>query len=136
MAIEKRLEDQILYEIVLDELEAGKKIKGLWAKAYANAGGENNRVEPLYMQYRVQSIKDLFTSMKIIYDELSKNEIQEYMETPELFTNRNKDTQNCKNDQMTKDQNVKVKQANPENIIAFAIGIVMLLFLGMMFFTK
>ena len=79
MAIEKRLEDQILYEYVLDELEAGIKIKGLWGKAYANSEGDNNKIEPLYMQYRVQSIKDLFTAMKIMYESLSKEQIKEYL---------------------------------------------------------
>lgn len=79
MAIEKRLEDQILYEYVLDELEADIKIKGLWAKAYANSGGDNNKIEPLYMQYRVQSIKDLLTAMKIAYESLSKQQIRTYL---------------------------------------------------------
>lgn len=83
MAIEKRLEDQILYELVLDELEVGIKIKGLWGKAYANSEGDNNKVEPLYMQYRVQSIKDILTAMKIEYEGLSKEKISDYINQPE-----------------------------------------------------
>ena len=78
-AIQKRVEDAILYEYVADELEDGVKVKGLWAKAYAQSGGDSDAVEPLYMQYRVQSIKDLFTAMKIAYEELPKNEISKYL---------------------------------------------------------
>jgi len=73
--IEKRLKDEILFEYVLDELEDDIKVKGLWAKAYANSEGDKNKIEPLYMQYRVQSIKDIFTSIKIAYEELPKERI-------------------------------------------------------------
>ena len=79
IAITNRLEDQILYEYVLDELEDGIKVKGLWAKAYANSEGNSDKVEPLYMQYRAQSIKDIFTAMKIAYQELSKDKIISYL---------------------------------------------------------
>ena len=71
-AIEKRVQDEILYEYVLDETEEGKKIKGLWAKAYALSSGDSDKVEPLYMQYRVQAIKDMFTSLEMMYTELPR----------------------------------------------------------------
>lgn len=77
--ISARFEDEILFEYVLDELEAGIKIRGLWAKAYANAVGDSNAVEPLYMQYRVQSIKDYLVALKIIYKNLSKSELSIYL---------------------------------------------------------
>lgn len=83
MGIEKRLEDQILFEYVLEELEEGVKIKGLWAKAYANSEGDSNKVEPLYMQYRVQSIKDIFTAMELAYEELSKAKIAQLIKNNE-----------------------------------------------------
>ena len=88
-AIQKRVEDAILYEYVADELEDGIKIKGLWAKAYAQSGGDSDAVEPLYMQYRVQSIKDFFTAMKIAYEELPKSKISKYLD--------NQSTQETKN---------------------------------------
>lgn len=31
------------------------------------------------MKYRVQDIKDIFTTMKIVYDEMSKNEIENHL---------------------------------------------------------
>lgn len=70
--IQNRLQDEILYEYVAEEIEENIKNKGLWAKAYAQSEGDLNKVEPLYMQYRVQAIKDVFTSLEIIYSELSR----------------------------------------------------------------
>lgn len=74
-AIENRVEETILYEFVLDEIEAGIKVRGLYAKAMANSDGDMNKANSIYMKYRVQDIKDIFTTMKIAYEEMSKNEI-------------------------------------------------------------
>ena len=74
-AISTRANDEILYEYVFEELEANIKKKGLWAKAYANSDGDESKVEPLYMQYRVQAIKDVFTSLEIMYSELPKSTV-------------------------------------------------------------
>jgi len=78
-AIENRINDEILYEYVIEELEKDIRFKGLWAKAYANSEGNENRVEPLYMQYRVQAIKDTLTSLNILYDELSRQSLFEFI---------------------------------------------------------
>jgi hypothetical protein len=77
--ITDRANDEILYEYVLTELEENIKFKGLWAKAYANSEGNENKIEPLYMQYRVQSIKDSLTSMEIAYNEMAKQELFQYI---------------------------------------------------------
>ena len=74
-AIENRVNDELLYEYVIEELEKNIKIKGLWAKAYANSDGDANKIEPLYMQYRVQAIKDILTSIEIAYDEISRQKL-------------------------------------------------------------
>lgn len=65
----------------MDELEAGFKIKGLWAKAYSNSEGNSNKIQPLYMKYRVQAIKDDFTALKIAYNKLSKKELIQYIDS-------------------------------------------------------
>ena len=78
-AIENRVNDELLYEYVIEELESGTKVKGLWAKAYANSDGDSNKIEPLYMQYRVQSIKDIFSSMEILYNELSRQKLFDFI---------------------------------------------------------
>ena len=74
--IANRAEETILYEYVLDELEDGYKVRGLWAKALAMSEGDENKATSLYMQYRVQNIKDFFVSLKIAYEELSKAQIK------------------------------------------------------------
>jgi len=78
-SIENRVNDTLLYEYVIEELENNTKVKGLWAKAYANSDGDSNKIEPLYMQYRVQSIKDVFTSMEILYNELSRQRLFDFI---------------------------------------------------------
>lgn len=67
--------DDILYEYVMEEMEKSEPIKGLWAKAMAHSEGNNDKAKSLYMQYRVQSIKDEFKSVKINYSNLSKEEL-------------------------------------------------------------
>ena len=74
--IANRAEETILYEYVLDELEDGYKVRGLWAKALAMSEGDENKATSLYMQYRVQNIKDFFVSLKIAYEKLSKAQIK------------------------------------------------------------
>ena len=53
-----RLVEEQLYEQVVVELSNGQKRTGLWAKALANCDGVEERAKSLYIQYRVQSIKD------------------------------------------------------------------------------
>ena len=89
IAITNRANDEILYEYVMDELENDFKVKGLWAKAYANSNGDDNKIEPLYMQLRVQAIKDIFTSIDITYDELSRKQLFEFIKNGFKNTNGN-----------------------------------------------
>ena len=67
--------DDLLYEYVLEELEKVEPIKGLWAKAIAHSEGNNEKAKSLYMQYRVQAIKDEFKALKLDYNGLKKEEI-------------------------------------------------------------
>ena len=67
--------DDLLYEYVIDELEEDSLIKGLWAKAIAHSEGNNDKAKSLYIQYRVQSIKDEFNSFGINYTELEKDKL-------------------------------------------------------------
>lgn len=53
-----RLIEEQLYEQVVLELSKGQKRAGLWAKALANCDGVEEKAKSLYIQYRVQSIKD------------------------------------------------------------------------------
>ena len=60
--IEGRDREEIIYASVLEELEKGKKKKGLWAKAIADSEGDKDKIEALYIKYRVQSFEDVMES--------------------------------------------------------------------------
>ena len=53
-----RLSEEKLYEQVAQELKAGKKREGIWVKAMAKTGGDLNKAESMYIELRVQAIKD------------------------------------------------------------------------------
>jgi hypothetical protein len=57
-AIVDRLVEEQLYEQVLREFESGVRRDGLWAKAFQNSQGDEQKANALYIGYRVQSIKD------------------------------------------------------------------------------
>ena len=73
----ERAEDEMLFEYVMDEMEETEPIKGLWAKAIAHSEGNNDKAKSMYMQFRVQSIKDEFDALKILYNEMSKEKLFE-----------------------------------------------------------
>lgn len=53
-----RLLEEQLYEQVVMELSQGQRRNGLWAKAIASSDGSEEKAKSLYIEYRVQSIKD------------------------------------------------------------------------------
>jgi hypothetical protein len=55
---ETRLEDELIYEKILEEMESGFTQKGLYAKAKANSKGDEKEANSLYLKYRLQSLKD------------------------------------------------------------------------------
>lgn len=67
-----RLEEEQLYEQVLQELSRGEKRAGLWAKALANCDGLEQKAESLYIRYRVQSIRDEVEIMEGISEEAER----------------------------------------------------------------
>lgn len=56
-AASRKLEE-LLYEQVIIELSAGHRRDGLWGKAIAKSEGSNERAKSLYIQYRVQALRD------------------------------------------------------------------------------
>lgn len=70
--------DELLYEFVMDEMgQESELIKGLWAKALAHSEGNDSKAKSLYMQYRVQAIKDQLSTLEIGLGDLSKEELFE-----------------------------------------------------------
>lgn len=87
--IQNREDDALLYEYVLTEIESNVILKGLWAKAMALSEGNDNKIQPLYMQYRVQSIKDEFTKLRIAYKELSRDPL--FKKLASIYSTQNTD---------------------------------------------
>jgi len=80
IAISSRTDDELLYEYVLNEIESEVVVKGLWGKAIANSNGSETNAKSIYMKYRVQSIKDIFTAREIAYNELAKPKLFQYIQ--------------------------------------------------------
>jgi hypothetical protein len=53
-----RLMEEQLYSDVVNELQNGIKREGLWAKAIAKSNGSESKAKFLYIEFRVQSMKD------------------------------------------------------------------------------
>ena len=51
-------QEELLYEFVAAELEAGSLRKGLWVKALAETGFDNARARALYIKMRIASLQD------------------------------------------------------------------------------
>lgn len=81
-----RLQEEQLYEQVIQELSRGEKRAGLWAKALANCDGSEQRAESLYIRYRVQSIKDDIEIMEGISEEAERQSaLEKSNEPPHAF---------------------------------------------------
>jgi len=113
--IKNRTHDEMLYEYVYDEIEQGIMIKGLWAKALAHSDGNDAKAKSIYLQYRVQSLKDTLESLKIAYNEMSQKTFFEYIKNG--FTNSTQATQEIKKTEkpIEKTNNQKEKSENQFN---------------------
>jgi hypothetical protein len=50
------MNDEHFYAAVVEELRLHGPIPGLWAKAYAEANGNKQQAEALYLRYRVEQL--------------------------------------------------------------------------------
>lgn len=63
-SIENRLVEEKIYEQVFQELESGVRSDGLWIKAFQKGEGDEQKAKALYIEYRVQAIKDEYALIK------------------------------------------------------------------------
>ena len=63
--IESRRYEEKLYEVALEEVEAGERKKGLYSKALAKADGDKEKADGIYLKLRVQAIMDDIESEQI-----------------------------------------------------------------------
>lgn len=77
----KRLFDEKVYEMVLDEIAQDQKQSGLWAKAIADSSGNMDKAKSLYIKYRAEAIKQDIDFLKDNELKTERNETQPKTET-------------------------------------------------------
>ncbi len=76
-----RLVEEQLYEYVAKEISAGIRRDGLWVKAVEKSLGDEAKAKALYIQFRVQSLKDeaaLYAQRSPIEADTPTNKIDAY----------------------------------------------------------
>jgi len=71
--IKENIDEDALYEHSMSEIENDTQIKSLWAKAFANSEGNEEKTKALYIQYRVENLKK-------IHEETRQNRMREEKE--------------------------------------------------------
>jgi len=72
LAASRLLEEQ-LFEQVAQELSKGEMRVGLWTQALANSNGDEEKAKAIYIQYRVQSIKDEKEILEVVVKDKLEN---------------------------------------------------------------
>ena len=78
-AISSMVEDK-LYEMALDEVENGILKKGAWARALSQSDGIDAKAKSVYLQFRVEAMKNEAQIMESVLEELNKVEKREIIE--------------------------------------------------------
>ena len=78
-AISSMVEDK-LYEMALDEVEKGILKKGAWARALSQSDGIDAKAKSIYLQFRVEAMKNEAQIMESVLEELNKVEKREIIE--------------------------------------------------------
>ena len=55
---EDHMVEEEFYELAYEEIESGNLKKGLWAKSFSEAEGDENKTKALYIKYRFDQIKE------------------------------------------------------------------------------
>ena len=55
---EVHMVEEEFYELAYEEIESGNLKKGLWAKAFSETEGDENKTKALYIKYRFDQIKE------------------------------------------------------------------------------
>ena len=78
------MDDEKIYNAILDELHANGPRQGLWAKCFAEANGNENAAKALYFKYRAQQLESEATiaKTKSASSELAEHLISEKISIP------------------------------------------------------
>jgi hypothetical protein len=85
--ISSRLLEEVLYAETLRELERGIRRDGLWAKALSKCGANPEKAKALYIEFRVQALKDELALYKI---QLQEEQAKVETKRPEKYIARKK----------------------------------------------
>lgn len=88
--IANRLIEEKLYEQVLHEFESGVRRDGLWAKAFQKSNGDVQKANALYIEYRVQSIKDEAEMTAMLAERYEEERARTYVKPNHQFIENNK----------------------------------------------
>jgi len=62
--VKENIDEDALYEEAMSEIENDTKVKSLWAKAFAKSEGNKEKTKALYIQYRVENLKNIYEEEK------------------------------------------------------------------------
>jgi|TARA_B110000881_G_C18146227_1_gene303927 hypothetical protein len=130
---DSRLEEELIYKHILEEMDSGVIRDGLYAKAMANSNGDESKAKSLYMKYRLQSVKDAMggnsyleyveklnleekkknKGNKLIKKQISEKEAERLRKFNEIKRNNKKIKRDNKKIEMQKDMDkIILKQKN------------------------
>ena len=130
---DSRLEEELIYKHILEEMDSGVIRDGLYAKAMANSNGDEAKANSLYMKYRLQSVKDAMggnsyleyveklsleekknnKDKKLIKKQISEKEAERLRKFNEIKRNNKKIKRDNKKIEMQKDMDkIILKQKN------------------------
>ena len=130
---DSRLEEELIYKHILEEMDSGVIRDGLYAKAMANSNGDESKAKSLYMKYRLQSVKDAMggnsyleyveklsleekknnKDKKLIKKQISEKEAERLRKFNEIKRNNKKIKRDNKKIEMQKDMDkIILKQKN------------------------
>jgi hypothetical protein len=76
--------DEAIYEAVAFELEREGARKGLWAKAFAKAGGVEHVAKALYIEWRVEQLKEELAAELVRAEALARKQVEFEVESARL----------------------------------------------------
>ena len=119
---EEHMIEEEFYELAYEEIESGNLKKGLWAKAFSESEGDENKTKALYIKYRFDQIKEGHKEIEQEEEEVKidskleseKRKIEPKIESHDEFANRHKGQSKLSQEDIDRRQtevNIKLRKA-------------------------
>jgi len=119
---EEHMIEEEFYELAYKEIESGNLKKGLWAKAFSETEGDENKTKALYIKYRFEQIKESHKEIDEKEEEVEidsnlipeKKIIETKIESHDEFANRHKGQSKLSREDIDRTQteaNIKLRKA-------------------------